>query len=300
MDMKQGKRSRADASTAKAKKAKAAAETGAVVSEKRNQKKQTSGSTTKKAEEAAKMPQPNVSPHGSSNLDTEQVENSVRALLTHVARDRGGLLDDEAPVHVLLATKHMPRAVGKAKACKPVTISLPHPYISLDTADICLITKDPQREYKDKLAAQGLRAKVIGVSKLKKNYHPYEAKRGLLKAHDLFLADARVLPMLPPLLGKSFFEKRRLPVGVDLKKTDLRAELQRAACGAHYRHSTGTSNSVQIGTTSQPASHLVANIVSGLEQLIERLPGKWSNVQALQLRTTNSAALPFYNALPTA
>ena len=44
--------------------------------------------------------------------------------------------------------------------------------------------------------------------------------------------------------------------------------------------------------------HLVANIVAGVEQVVTRIPGKWGNIQSLQLRTTNSVALPFYNALP--
>ena len=126
----------------------------------------------------------------------------------------------------------------------------------------------------------------------------HEAKRELCKAHEVFLADARVLPMLPPLLGKTFFAKRRLPVAVDLKKADLKKELERAACGAHYRHAAGTSNSVQLGTTAQSPKQLVGNIVSGVEQLVAKLPGKWGNVQSLQLRTTNSLALPFYNAMP--
>ena len=53
----------------------------------------------------------------SSRVDVAQLAKAVRALVTHVARERGGsLIDDEAPVHVLLATKHMPKAVGKAKA----------------------------------------------------------------------------------------------------------------------------------------------------------------------------------------
>ena len=143
--------------------------------------------------------------------------------------------------------------------------------------------------------------------------------------------------MLPPLLGKTFFAKRRLPVAVDLTKKDLRTELEKATCGALYRyaraglthtvpaccvhgiiqwpvvptdrawhracstalyrHATGTSNSVQLGTTSQPPKQLVANIVAGVEQVVERIPGKWANIQSLQLRTTNSVALPFYNAL---
>ena len=208
------------------------------------------------------------------------------------------MLDENAPIHVLLATKAMPKVVGKAKACKPSALKLPHPYVSLDTAEICLITKDPQREYKDRLAAAGLRAKVIGVSKLKKKYQPHEAKRELRNSFEIFLADARILPMLPPLLGKSFFTKRRLPTAVDVTKKDLRAELERAACGATFRHTDGTSNSLQVGTGEQPVEHLVANVVSAVEQIVAKLPGRWQAILNLQLRTTNSVALPFYAALP--
>jgi hypothetical protein len=34
------------------------------------------------------------------------------------------------------------------------------------------------------------------------------------------------------------------------------------------------------------------------EQAVRLIPGKWSNVQSLSLRTTNSVALPFYNSMP--
>ena len=63
-----------------------------------------------------------------------------------------------------------------------------------------------------------MRAKVIVVSKLKKKYVPFEAKRELCSAYDIFVADQRVLPMLPPLLGKTFFKKKKLPVSIDLQK----------------------------------------------------------------------------------
>eukprot|EP00325_Prymnesiales_sp_UTEX-LB-985_P002489 CAMPEP_0174694222 /NCGR_PEP_ID=MMETSP1094-20130205/832_1 /TAXON_ID=156173 /ORGANISM="Chrysochromulina brevifilum, Strain UTEX LB 985" /LENGTH=350 /DNA_ID=CAMNT_0015890379 /DNA_START=24 /DNA_END=1076 /DNA_ORIENTATION=- len=237
---------------------------------------------------------------GTGPLDGMQVARAVRALLTHVKRERGGLLDEEPPIHVLMSTKQMPKAVGKAKADKAVPLPLPHPFVSLDDAEICLITKDPQREFKDKLAALGLRAKVIGVSKLKKKYHPYEAKRELMKAYGVFLADARVLPMLPPLLGKAFFEKKRMPTPVDLTKKDIRKEIERAACGCTYRHAAGTSTSFQVGTAAQTEGHLVENVIAAVEQVVQRTPGKWTNLQSLNLRTTNSVALPFYNSLPHA
>jgi len=51
--------------------------------------------------------------------------------------------------------------------------------------------------------------KVIGVTKLKKKYKPYEAKRQLCNSYDIFLSDDRVIPILPKLIGKSFYEKKK-------------------------------------------------------------------------------------------
>ena len=44
-------------------------------------------------------------------------------------------------------------------------------------------------------------AKVIGISKLKGKYEPFEAKRQLCNSYDLFVADDRVIPSLPKLIG---------------------------------------------------------------------------------------------------
>lgn len=46
-------------------------------------------------------------------------------------------------------------------------------------------------------------AKVIGVSKLKGKYEPFEAKRQLCNSYDLFIADDRIVPSLPKLIGRT-------------------------------------------------------------------------------------------------
>ena len=71
------------------------------------------------------------------------------------------------------------------KQHKPHILALPHPARTLGECDAVLFTKDPQREYKDKLAAQRCdgRVKVIGMDKLRKKYVEYEAKRNLCSGH---------------------------------------------------------------------------------------------------------------------
>lgn len=76
---------------------------------------------------------------------------------------------------------------------------------------ICLITKDPQREYKDLLEEKNIKFidRVVGVAKLKGKFKPFEARRMLMKENGLFLADERVVPLLPQLLGKIFFNAKK-------------------------------------------------------------------------------------------
>lgn len=89
--------------------------------------------------------------------------------------------------------------------------ALSHPLVDPRSNSICLITKDPQREYKDLLEAKGVKfvSRVVGVTKLRGKFKPYEARRQLLNEHGLFLADDRVVPMLPNLLGKMFFDAKK-------------------------------------------------------------------------------------------
>jgi hypothetical protein len=93
----------------------------------------------------------------------------------------------------------------------PSTSPIAHPLVDPRTSPICLITKDPQREYKDLVAQQGIKfiSRVVGIEKLKGKFKPFEARRMLLRENGLFLADERVVPLLPKLLGKRFFEAKK-------------------------------------------------------------------------------------------
>lgn len=86
-----------------------------------------------------------------------------------------------------------------------------HPIVDPRKESICLLTKDPQRTYKDLIADNDIKFihRVIGIQKLRGKHKAFEARRALLKEHGLFLADDRILPLLPKLLGSKFFEAKK-------------------------------------------------------------------------------------------
>lgn len=139
-------------------------------------------------------------------------------------------------------------------------------------------------------------AKVIGVSKLKTKYESFESKRQLCNSYDLFVADDRILPSLPKLLGKTFFKKKKQPVPVKLTGKDWAAQI-RKACEATYLHlSGGSSLNIRVARSSQEEDECVENVMAVLEQAAEKLPGKWKGIKSLYLRTAESVALPVYQA----
>lgn len=79
------------------------------------------------------------------------------------------------------------------------------------SSSVCLLTADPQRKYKDLMVEEKLTQikRVVGVTKLKGKFRPFEARRQLMNDHDVFLADDRIVNMLPKLLGKKWVEDRK-------------------------------------------------------------------------------------------
>ncbi|KAF9996103.1 hypothetical protein BGZ80_009709 [Entomortierella chlamydospora] len=231
-------------------------------------------------------------------LDIKQADRAVKALLGHISKrgeSKDQLIDDDQAVWLIIATK---KFSDESKA-KPHRIPLKHSITAPD-AEVCLFVKDPQKDYKRLLEEKNVKAvsKVIGVSKLRAKYKPYEAKRQLCASYGMFLSDARVVTMLPKMLGKTFFLKKKQPIPVDMTKKDLKKEIARAI-GSTYMHQTsGTCTAIKIGLTSQTSAQITANIETAIPHIIAKIPRQWKNIQAINLKTNDSIALPIFNSLP--
>jgi ribosome biogenesis protein UTP30 len=183
-------------------------------------------------------------------------------------------------------------------------VYIPHPLLDLETAELCLIVKDHQGEgHKEakqrvgEMAKCGV-AKVLGISKLKANYKAHEQKRKLCDSYDMFLADDRVLPILPKLLGKNFFKKKKQPVAVDLTKKDWVAQVRRAVGATYFNVGGGTCVNVKVGKSTMEIDEIVENTVVAIEGAVNKIPRKWGNIQSIYVKTPDSVALPIFTAPP--
>ncbi|POW05987.1 hypothetical protein PSHT_10565 [Puccinia striiformis] len=185
-----------------------------------------------------------------------QVEQAVKVLIDHSNNnletnlDKGELFADQigANDRFLNLVIGLKRITPKPKH-KPIKIMLSHPLYDPRLSPVCLIVKDPQREYKDLLEEEKITfiSKVVGINKLKGKHSSYEARRLLLNNHTLFLADERVLGVLPGILGTKFFKSNKLPIGIDITKPDrLKAELERAIGNTYLRLNNGSCLNIKV------------------------------------------------------
>lgn len=115
----------------------------------------------------------------------------------------------------------------------------------------------------------------------------------------MFFADRRVVPLLPKLLGKQFFKKKRkVPLPVDLLHSNWKEQIERACSSALLCLSTGTCSVVRVGKVSMESSEIVENVIAAIDGVVEVVPKRWAGVRSFHLKFSESLALPIYEALP--
>ena len=218
---------------------------------------------------------------------------ALRKFLDQNSKKSDLFADDASPIHLIISLQS---PIGP-KRNKPKCISVPHA-IYPDSTSVCLVVRDPQRTWKDKVSEEDVTCvkRVIGVDKLRRKYKPFEARRELMKQYDVFMADEAVLPILPKLLGKNFFVAKRLPLPLPLKATKpVKKIIEDAAFhSAWWSYGGGDSVAVRIAYSSQE----VAEIVSNVQAVVTAMHGicEEAKILSIGLKTTDSLLLPLWEA----
>ncbi|KAL1315444.1 hypothetical protein AAHE18_16G260000 [Arachis hypogaea] len=223
----------------------------------------------------------------SPRIPTETVKNAVEALLkwrdSNSESHKPKLFDaDEEFVYLVVTLKTIPHK-SRVNSYK---VPLPHSLLS-PFNETCLIIDDrsksklTKQEAQKKIKADNVAvSKVLRLSKLASDYRPFEAKRKLL------------VPLMPRLLGKKFFKKKKVPVQVDLIKKNWKEQVDKACSSALLFLGTGTCCVVKVAKVSMESEQIVENMMAAIEGVVEVVPKKWANVRSLHVKLYESLALP--------
>ncbi|KAL8825882.1 MAG: hypothetical protein Q9170_007622 [Blastenia crenularia] len=265
--------------------------------------------------------------HIGTESDRKEAASTTKNLLkTSDGLDRNDA-STAAPIWLILTTK---KHIADRRRLKPGKISLPHPLNTSPTTTVCLITCDPQRQVKDAIAHPSFPTslssritKIIGFSKLKARYSPFENRRQLLGEHDVFLADDRVITGLPAVLGKTFYRGSKKPIPVSLEPyrqpdssgkrvtpkptkeksqtvappSQIAKEIEKTLGCALVHLSPSNSVSIRVGLSSFTAQQIAENVEKVVAGLIEKFVSKgWRNVRGVHIKGPNTMALPIWLA----
>lgn len=275
--------------------------------------------------------------HIKSKAKRKEASSTTKNLLADPADDGSDEVTSNSadPIWLVVTTK---KHIVDQKRLKPGKILLPHSLNTLPTTTICLFTPDPQRAFKDAIAHPSFPpelspriTRVLGISKLKARYKSFESRRQLLAEHDVFLADARVITLLPNLLGKTFYKsssKRPIPVNLEPSRSQLKDptsgkrlpaskpvkansasprslatstqvanEIQRTlSCAQVYLSPTATT-SVRVGLASFTPEQVAENVEVVVSGMVDKfVTKKWRNLRAIHIKGPNTMALPVWLA----
>ncbi|KAL8274076.1 hypothetical protein Esti_001918 [Eimeria stiedai] len=246
------------------------------------------------------------------------LDKALRALCRHVQK-----LQQQEETPDLLAGSGGPTVclmfslqnIPERQRVIPYLIELPHSPLDANS-EVCLIVKDPQRKWKDLVAATSSLSsvtKVISHRKLPKKFPQFADRRALCAAYDQFLVDTKVKEKVYNSLGKVFFSANkmssffqatasllpfcRLPLPIRVGATTLEREVGKALRSTSLVLKRGPSVAVKIGKAFAPPEQLFANAVAaikGVSAFLQQNP-KWKNtVTTIHVQATNTPALPVY------
>lgn len=236
-------------------------------------------------------------------VDRTQVVKAVKALkqcITKTKKDLLALSFIDSSIHLQFSFKKV--SLGR----KITKLILPHSLVD-ETTTVCVIVSDLDRNdreysltvdhYREKFTEHGVtqHIEIIPLKQLKLEYKEYESKRNLLAMHDVFLADARIVRLLPSLLGKEFYKRKRQPLQVDLTCKDLKKEITRAlgTCRCILA-GRGSSGQLTVGKLTQNIDEVTDNVMSCVAKLATAVPGGPTNIRSLHIKAQDSPAVPIY------
>ncbi|KAK7492790.1 hypothetical protein BaRGS_00015928 [Batillaria attramentaria] len=233
-----------------------------------------------------------------SVLSLAQIQKAVDGLLLLKQKQEAAkekLLEDEEAVNLQFAMKKVPKA-----GAGTIKLKLPHG-LGTQRKEVCLFVKDidrKDREFEKTVAdmraflkSKGITnvSEVIPLKALKLEYKAFEAKRNLANMYDIYLADARVIRLLPSYLGKA------QPVQVRMDAKDLKAEFEAAInnsrCILNGRGSVGMAT---VAHTGMSAVEITQNIMASAQQIMAALPGGSDNIRNFHIKTEKSMAIPIF------
>ncbi|KAK2963856.1 putative ribosomal protein L1 [Blattamonas nauphoetae] len=211
-----------------------------------------------------------------------QLHKTAGELLAFARRQAEETVSFDHPIKSVDLNYVLNRVPPKALVA-PRLITLPNnPY--KPNLKVFLIVKDGVKEAVQQMELP-LISQIMTLTETKNNYKAYKDRRLLCSQYDMFLADDRVIPTLPRVLGSVFVKRNKVPIPVKIKSKEATTRsVHTVLNSAHVRTPGGAVGSIQVGTTQLSQDELTDNLWAAYQYLISNQGTIWK-IDAPLLKT---------------
>lgn len=227
-----------------------------------------------------------------------QVKLAVNALLAHHEKESVQKKSELFEANNYLWLVYGLRKIPKTEI-KPRLVPLPNPLHK--SCEVCFISSQPGKIMKKLFEEKGIEniQKVISLTKLRKEFKTYELKRQLISSFDVFLCEEKIYHLVMRSLGKTCFKRKKEALPVRMRNQDLKKQVDKCIASTLLRLGHGACSAVAVGEISQHTpKELFENLIHAMRIVGHKMPGGWENIKTIHLKTSNSIALPVYQASP--
>jgi len=229
------------------------------------------------------------------NLENGEILKAVSTFLEYFkSKDTKQLFEDSEFIQLIISLHKIPYQ----QRPKPFRINIPNS-LHDESTDICIFVKE-KAKYKELIEKTGISnvKKILSIESLRNKYDRYEARRKLAQSYDLFMCDESISLVLRRLLGKKFFQTKKFPVPIKFN-SNLAKQIALARDSTFFYLNKASCLNVKIGRTDMEANKICENIITSIQKIVNHIPGKWKNIKSLNIKSSESISIPFYNNLPT-
>ncbi len=241
-----------------------------------------------------------VSKSVKSLVDDKKISKALSELKKFVAtsnkeeESKAQLFEDELTndLQIIFTKKNL---FTSKKNFKPKLIHIQDKPKNEEQPRIVLFIRDDviDKELLEKIEESELNSlieQIITGSDLKSTYKQYEKRRELYSLNDIFLADDSLITTLPKLLGKVFYDSKKLPIPIKINKENFSIQsvinqVNKISNSIVYSLPRSNNLSVNLGSIETINE-------SVLKQVIEHFQNE--ELRSIFIKTNQSPALPLY------
>lgn len=149
------------------------------------------------------------------------------------------------------------------------------------------------KELLDKIEESELNSlvdQIITGAELKSTYKQYEKRRELYSLNDVFLADDSLITNLPKLLGKTFYDSKKLPIPIKINKDSFSIQsvinqVKKVLSSIVYSIPRSNNLSINLGSIENVDESILRQVIDHFNK---------EELRAIFIKTNQSPALPLY------